>query len=204
MEKVNYNFKLYFSRIHKRPNKNNYEQYVEAKDIRKEIKISFEDKNKKFFDISKIYFSIESNFDCTANLVVNFGKLSMYIYEGTLSTKQIKELRKIDISKPSFETSKSNYFKASENEARNLFRLNSMRLKDNEKFTLRRPETNANIFQSNLNFLKKNNNLIKLREDRTKSVREFNQNKLEKDVLIKTLKVDKRNLKTISVYINKE
>ena len=201
MEKLDLKFKIFFSRLIKRPTKSHFEQFIELFDSRKEIVIHCEEKNKKFFTSSNIYFSIESSFDCIVKMVINFGKCSLYVYEGTLSTKQIQDLRESALSNSSYEKPILNYFMTTEKEVRKTFKLSSIKYQENEIPIQTIPVRVDDLSKSYINFLKQRNTLIKLREDRTKSAREFSQNKIEKDVLIRTLKLHKWHLKNIEVYL---
>lgn len=197
--------KVYFSRNNKKPGKNHYDQLIEIEDAKKTYQVHCDENNKEFFTCQNIFLSVESDFILTANVVINFGQFSMYVYRNNMSTSQIREVRDNRPSRPSIIENDINFFMMNEENANKLFRKTNKKIFDQRihlsKIKLPKYENSTILY---IDFLKKRNLLLKLREERTKSAKKFTKAKYEQSVLMQTLKLNKWKLLEIEVKLNRE
>ena len=203
----NLKINLFTSNNIKRPNRHNFSEFLENLNSRNLYVICGGEKGRKRFMSENIYFSFETNEDCTIKMYITFGNEPFYIpnnlekkcYDKTtinngnksLSLKFLSDVR---------------YFHISEDQIENLFKPKSA---SNSKYDSNQNSErihskdykaiNSDIKTSYLNFLSNRRRNFKKLEGNIKIINERKNTILENKMILQTLKMNKWKLIKLKV-----
>jgi len=95
--KINSKINLYLSKSNEKPNNHNFDQIIQIFDMKQIYKTSCFEVHPKFFTFQFLYICIESEIDCTLQIIISFGKDSLYVYKNP-KIKNIKSVNKSNLN----------------------------------------------------------------------------------------------------------